>query len=339
MHNRHSVYVFALLFLAGLPCAAQVDPRNHVIMGIVRDEASHEPLAGVRIELVSGGDQLVAPPTDTSTEGQFQLGCKKGDFYILAKKSGYVPLQVKVSLGPSQETDVAIDLKRQAAEESSGAGPGEAVSAHQLSVPSKAREAYEKAMELMNSKKDYPGALAQFQSAIAEYPSYYEAYAEIGIVHNFLGEAQAAEEALRKSVALSSGKYSYAILNLAELLNNTGRFADAEPLALQASAFEDSGWRGYYELARAQFGLKRAADAEESAAKARDLKPDYPLVYLMLTNIHLSLRNYASVLQDIDAYLGLVPNSPTSDQVRKTRQQVERALEKTRAQNAVVPRS
>jgi tetratricopeptide (TPR) repeat protein len=101
---------------------------------------------------------------------------------------------------------------------------------------------------------------------------------------------------------------------------------------------DDSSWRGYFELARAQFGLKQPAEAEESAAKARDLKPDYPLVYLTLTNIHLALRNYPLVLQDIDAYLKLVPDSPTSDQVRKTRLQVEHALEKTRAQSAAVPR-
>jgi tetratricopeptide (TPR) repeat protein len=292
----------------------------------------------VRIELVAGGDQLASTPTASGADGQFQLGCKKGDFYVVAKKSGYVTGQIKVAIGPGQETDVTIDLQREASEEPSAAGPGEAVSAHQLSVPGKAREAYEKGMALLNSKKDFAGALAQFQSAIAEYPSYYEAYAEIGIVHNYLGDVQAAEGALRKSFDLSSGKYSYAILNLAELLNNTGRFADAEPIALRAIEFEDSSWRGYYELARAQFGLKRTADAEASAAKARDLKPDYPLVYLMLTNIHLALHNYALVLQDADAYLQLVPNSPTSDQVRKTREQVERALEKTRAQTADVPR-
>jgi len=336
MISRQGLNLMALLFSIVLPCSAQIDSRNHIIIGTVRDSASHEPLSGVRIELVVGGEQLVAPPTASNTEGQFQLGCRKGDFYIRTEKSGYVPVQVKVSLGPNQETDVTIDLQRQAAEGSSDANPGEAISTHELSVPSKAHEAYEKGMALVNSKKDYPGALAQFQSATARYPSYYEAYAEIGIMHYYLGDAQAAEEALRKSLALSSGKYPYASLSLAELFNNTARFADAESFARQVIAAEDSSWRGYYELARAQFGLKRAADAEESASKARDLKPDYPLVYLTLTNIHLALHNYASVLQDIDAYLNLVPNSPTSDQVRKTRQQVERALEKMRAQSAVV---
>ena len=338
MHSRHGMNLGVLCFLMVLPCAAQLDDRDHMIVGTVRDGTSHEPVAGVRIRLVVGGDKLASTPTTSSPDGQFRIGCRKGDFNILAEKFGYVPGKLRVSVGPEQETDVEMDLARQPAEGTAATGPSEPVSAHQLSVPSNARESFENGLTLMNSKKDYAGAVSQFESAIHEYPSYYEAYAEMGITDYYLGDVPAAEAALRKSIDLSSGKYSYAILDLAEVFNNTGRFAEAEPVARQAIAVDDSPWQGYFELSRAQFGLKRPADAEESAAKARDLKPDYPLVYLTLTNIHLALRNYASVLQDIDAYLKLVPDSPTSDQIRKTRQQVERALEKTQAQSAAVPR-
>jgi tetratricopeptide (TPR) repeat protein len=335
--RRDASAVFFFFFLGALPCAAQMVDTNHAILGTVRDSATHEPLAGVSVQLVLGGDNLAAPPTTTSTEGQFRFYGVPGDYYILARKDGYIPAQERLSIGAGQEMQVTINLVRQASGESSAAGSGEAISAHQLTVPTKAREAYGKGMSLVNSKKDYSGAISQFESAIRDYPSYYEAYAEMGVTRYYMGDAAAAEEALRKSIELSSGKYSYAIFDLAELLNNTGRFADAEPVARQAIAAEDSSSRGYYELARAQFGLKRPADAEENAAKARDLKPDYPLVYLTLTNIHLALHNYAAVLQDIDAYLKLDPSSPTSDQVRKTRQQVARALEKAQPQSAGAP--
>lgn len=338
MHSRHGMNLGVLFFLMVLPCAAQLDDRDHMIVGTVRDGNSHEPVAGVRIRLVVGEDKLASTPTMSGPDGQFRIGCRKGDFNLMAEKFGYMPGKLRVSVGPEQETDVQMDLVRQPAEGPVATGPSEPISAHQLSVPTNARESFENGLTLMNSKKDYPGALTQFESAVHAYPSYYEAYAEIGITHYYLGDVPAAEEALRKSIDLSSGKYSYAIVDLAEVFNNTGRFAEAEPIARQAVAVDDSSWRGYFELSRAQFGLKRPADAEASAAKARDLKPDYPLVYLTLTNIHLALRNYPSVLQDIDGYLKLVPDSPTSDQVRKTRAQVARALEKTQAQSAAVPR-
>ena len=320
------------IFATALPAAAQLDDRNHIIVGIVRDDSTHEPVSGASVRLFVGGDKLASTPTSTGADGQFRLDCRKGDFFVQAEKTGYVPAKVKVSIGPGQETDVSLDLHRQSTADSAAtAGPAEAVSAHQLSVPAAARAAFEKGMSLVNSRKDYSAAVAEFQSAVREDPSYYEAYAELGVADYYLGDAHAAEDAFRKSLDLSAGKYSYAVIDLAELLNNTGRFAEAEPLARTASSFAETSWRGFYELARAQFGLKRASEAEAAAAKARDLKPDYPLVYLTLLNIHLALRDYRAVLADADAYLNLVPSGASSDQVRKTRAQVQRALDRSPA--------
>ncbi len=108
-------------------------------------------------------------------------------------------------------------------------------------------------------------------------------------------------------------------------------------MARQAIALDNS-WRGYFELARAQFGLRQFPDAEENAAKARDLQPDYPLVYVVLTNIHLALRDYASVMQDADAYLKRAPNSAIGEQIRTIRQHVERALQAPPAQSMAAGR-
>jgi predicted Zn-dependent protease len=337
MNKRHRALVVFWFFLAGLSCAAQTVDNNHAVLGTVRDASSHEPLSGVRVEFVLGGGSFAAPPQTTSTEGQFRFFGVPGDYFVLARKEGYVPARERVSINTQQEMQVWIDLTRQPSEVSSATGPGGAISAHQLTVPSGAREAYGKGMSLVDSKKDYPAAISQFESAIRDFPSYYEAYAEMGITRYYMGDAAAAEADLRKAIELSSGKYSFAIFDLAELLNNTARYADAEPVARQAVAADESSSRGYYELARAQFGLKQHAEAEASAAKARDLKPDYPLVYLMLTNIHLALHRYADVLGDIDAYLKLDPSSPTSEQVRKTRLQVTKAVEKAQAQSAALP--
>lgn len=322
------VAIFLPLFFAAFPCSAQLDDRNHIIVGIVRDDSTHEPVSGASVRLFVGGDKLASTPTSTGADGQFRIDCRKGDFFVQAEKSGYVPVKVKVSIGPGQETDISLDLHRQVSGDSSSAGPPEAISAHQLSVPAAARAAFEKGMSLVNSRKDYSAAVAEFQSAVREDPSYYEAYAELGVADYYLGDARTAEDAFRKSLDFSAGKYSYAVIDLAELLNNTGRFADAEPLARTASSFAETSWRGFYELARAQFGLKRPVEAAAAAVRARDLKPDYPLVYLTLTNIHLALRDYRSALADIDSYLKLVPDGPASDQVRKTRAQVARALDR-----------
>lgn len=308
-----------------------------MIAGQVRDSASLNGLSGVRLRLVVAGDTLVGPPQISSSDGEFQFYARLTDYCILADKDGYLPARVKLSLDPAGETRISIDLRRKSSQDDA-AGPAETISAHQLTVPLKAREAFGKGLELLNSQQDYSAAVRRFEAAVQACPSYYEAYAELGVAEYYAGDATAAEQALRKSIELSSGEYPYAISNLAELLNNTKRFADAEPLARQAVALDDSSSRAYFELARAQAGLNRPADAAGSAVKSRDLEPDYPLVYIVLADIHLALRDYPAVVQDAGAYLNLVPDGPTSDQVRKTREQVERALAKTQPQSATAGR-
>jgi len=337
MRKRFGCALVALILPCAVPCAAQFDGRSEIV-GTVRDDVTHEPLPGARVQLVLGEGKQSAPDEYSGSNGEFTFRSRKGDYYVMASKEGYQTARVQVHAGVEGEANVTIELHRQPAGDSSATAPPDAVSAHQLSVPAKARDEYTKGVSLLNLRKDYRGAVDHFERAIRIFPSYYEAYAQKGVAHFYLGEATDAEGALRKSIDLSSGKYSTAIFDLAELYNNTGRFPEAEPVARQAIAAENSSWRGYYELSRALFGLKRPADAEPNAQKARELNSDYPSVYLVLTNIHLALHSYPAVLQDIDAYLKFVPNGPTSDQVRKTREKVQRALERTQEQSASVPR-
>jgi predicted Zn-dependent protease len=113
---------------------------------------------------------------------------------------------------------------------------------------------------------------------------------------------------------------------LAQILNDHNQFADAEKIAQQGTTSEADSPKSHYELARALAGLKRDTEAEESAAKARALKPDSPPVHLLLANIHRRLHNYPALLQDLDAYLELAPIGPASDQARTLREQVRKAL-------------
>src|SRR5437879_9641646 len=85
---------------------------------------------------------------------------------------------------------------------------------------------------------------------------------------------------------------------------------------------------GTAELARALMGLNRVETAQKIAEAARKRNPDYPLLHLLLANIHIPKRDYPALLGDLDTFLKLEPNGPTSDQVRQTRETVPRALAK-----------
>ena len=201
-------------------------------------------------------------------------------------------------------------------------------------IPEKALQAFEKGVTLLTVHSDYRGAIAQFERATKAFPGYYEAFAQIGVAYDKLGEAAPAEQAFRKSIEISSGKYAESLFLFAEMLNDLGRFTDAERIARQGAVVEADSPRGYYEPSRALAGLKRDTEAEASAVKARALKPNSPPVHLLLANLHKRLRNYPALLQDLDAYLELAPSGPASDQARTLRDRVQKALEAERKQSA-----
>jgi Flp pilus assembly protein TadD len=177
----------------------------------------------------------------------------------------------------------------------------------------------------------------EFQRAIKAYPEYYEAYSELGLAYVRLKDFPAAEKALRTSVEMSAQTYPPPLTLLSMLLNDQNRPSEAEPLAHRVIAADPSAWRGPYELSRALLGLRRLPEAEVSAYAARDLKPDNPDVYLLLSEIHRHTQNAPALLQDIDAYLKLAPQGPAAPQVRQLREQLLRFMQAQSKPNSAHP--
>jgi tetratricopeptide (TPR) repeat protein len=256
--------------------------------------------------------------TFTRGNGEFEFGSLgNGEYMIEVDLKGYDSFQQPVTLNNSGARGISIFLTRPMATRQSN--PRSAVSAHELSVPGKAHDEYEKGLELLYVKSDFRGAIVQFQHAIKDFSTFYESYAQMGNAYLQLKEITPAEEAMRKSVDLSSGRYSEAIFMLVGLLNDTNRYEDAATFARKGIDVDPGSWRGPFELARALEGLKQLEDAEKNAIEARNLKPDNPSVYLMLANIHIQRRDYAALQSDLEGYLKLVPTGPEADQARRTR--------------------
>lgn len=326
MWKRYSLAFLVTFLIAGvvyLPqCPAQGVSETAGIVGYVKDASSHEPIMGARIE-ISSPNGLAVPPHFSTTNGEFHINAGGGDYTLTVLMDGYLTQTIPVSIAAGHQARIEVDLTKKDAE--SAPSSSEAVSAHQLTVPAKARGDYNKAMQRM-AKHDLPGAIALFQKSIEEYPEYYEAYAELGVTDYMQGQVQPARDALQKSIELSSGKYSNAFFDLADVLNSVHDYAAAEPVARKGIAVEDASWRGYFELARALTGLKRFPEAAENAEKSRGLNAQNPQLFVVLTNIHLGTRDYAAAKKDIEAYLQLDPTSAASNQMRQMRDQISAIL-------------
>jgi tetratricopeptide (TPR) repeat protein len=335
MSARRSL-AFLFLFSLGVLSAAAQDQQtvptrraHYSIGGTVRDQIDHQPMESIQVVLKSStGAQLST--TYTRNNGDFMFeSLPNGDYTIEVTAKDYETARESLTIAGTSRMGTSIFLTRSG---KAGANMlGMSISAHQLSVPRKAHEEFEKGMTLVYMKSDYRAAIAQFQLAIKDFPTYYEAYAEEGTSYYELQEMNPAEEALQKSIELSNGTYADAMFTLAAIYTDTKRFAEAEALARKAITADTSSWRGPFELARALNALKKPEEAEKNALQARDLMPDNAPVYLLLANIHIQRKDYPALLRDLDDYLRLSPYGPEADQARKTKDQVQAALNAQKA--------
>ncbi len=319
MRSRFSLL---LLLLSTQLCFPQ---RSGNLSGHVREERTNVPVESVALEVLSSGTRAAAPVM-SGMDGEFQFPyLKDGDYYIVASKGGYDTVTIPVSILAGSAAPVLINLPRHDAKAPSGAG--DSVSARELSIPDKARAWFEKGKQLLYEKSEPEKSITEFRRAIDQFPTYYEAYLQIGIAHYRLAKYVEAENDLLKSIELSAGKYPDPLFLLAQMFNDQQRFVYAEPLARHAIAAGDASWHGPFELARALVGLKRGAEAEASALQAKELKPDNPQVYLVLANVHIQQQKFALVVRDFDDYLKLAPDAPGSDQIRERRDRMRKALQ------------
>jgi len=328
MRFRQTPILLILFAIGALPGLAQNRNTSRPVFeidGYVRDDADEHPMENVRVDLKQGSG-IPLTTAFTRSNGDFQFtGLASGSYIVEVQLPDYDTARETVSVYNSSVQGVNISMSRPI--KFGGAATDATISAHQLSAPHKAHEEFDKGMMLFYQKSDFRGAIEQFERAIKDFPTYYEAFEQKGNAYIRLAEMALAEEALRKSVELSSGQYSEALLDLSGLLSLTKRFAEAETFARNAISVAPSTWRGPFNLALALEGLTRLEDAEKSAAQARDMKPDNPPVYLMLANIHIHLNNFQALYKDLDSYIKLVPTGPQSDQARKTRDQLQADLQ------------
>jgi tetratricopeptide (TPR) repeat protein len=329
MFLRRLPLVLSLLALGVLPGSAQSQntPNRHSIFsigGVIRDDTNQRGMESIQVVLKGATGAPIATAF-TRDNGDFQFdGLRDGDYTIEVRVKDYDQFQQQISLNGASRLGISIFLARSVKAVTPSLQLS--ISAHQLSVPHKAHDEFEKGMTLIYLKADYRGAIAQFQLAIRDFPTYYEAYAEEGSAYFQLQDLGHAEEALQKSIDLSAGQYADAMFTMASILTDTKRYAEAEDVSRRGISVDASSWRGPFELARALTAMKKTEEAEKSAQKSRDLMPDNPPVYLLLANIHIQRKDYPALVRDLDDYLRLAPIGPEADQARKTREHVQALL-------------
>ena len=103
------------------------------------------------------------------------------------------------------------------------------VSARELQVPAKARNAARQGVECLQ-KGDLAQSLSHFQKAIQECPTYHEAYCQKGLAEVRLGKLDEAVKSFQKAIDLSGGHYALAYFGYGQALARLGKPEEAEAI-------------------------------------------------------------------------------------------------------------
>jgi tetratricopeptide (TPR) repeat protein len=131
----------------------------------------------------------------------------------------------------SEELDVSVRTSGASTPDSTSPGM---VAAANLKVPRNAKKKFERASELI-AKNDLPKAIDQLHQAVGIYPSYAEAYNDLGVVYRRLGDNAHSREALEEALRLND-HLAPAYANLARLEIGGRNYSAAENLLDKATA-------------------------------------------------------------------------------------------------------
>ena len=303
----------------------QIAPEPRTLSGTVYYAGGNQPVENATVELRTTEGSMIAPQR-TSSNGWFEFhGVPRGIYVITINAAGFEPVNFNVDLSLTSSRGIVIYLKPLSG---SSAKPTkvQSVSAHELSMPQKARDLMESGKKKLYKDKDATGGITDFQEAAAVAPGCYEAYYQMAMAYLTLGQGELAEQSLRKAIEVSGDKYGEADIGLGTTMLDKGDFAGGEKRIRRGLELSPDSWLGHYELGRALLNENRIDDAEKAALQARSLDPHAAIVYRLLANVHLRKSNYSATLEDLDAYLKLDPDSPAGVRAKQIREEIQKKV-------------
>ena len=139
-----------------------------------------------------------------------------------------------------------------------------------LRVSSKAKEAYDSAITLLQAEK-YEQALEPLKRAISLQSDYFHAHADLGVLYMKLNRLDEAVEILRRAIKIN-GKIYIPQLNLGIVLNRQGKFKEAAEVLTRVQHDPDVQWKFHAPLIEALIGSQQWEAAEAAITKATGVK-------------------------------------------------------------------
>lgn len=289
------------------------------------------------MQLGSRNDSIVDASGDSTSQSRTtgkdsSMGIPRGDLRtceLRASSSGFhdgvINLMNVDASGSNVDVGVIV-VKRAVKVE------GMTLSATPYKAPKGARKAYEKGLDAEKHGK-LVNARKYFETAVAIYPTFADAWFQLGTVFEKDNQKDAARAAYTRTTMidtrflppyLSLASMAFQAENWSEVLRLTAHILDLDPLnrAAVSGYIVDSdpinSADAYFYNALANYKLNNFAEAEKTALKAERmaLLSNFPQLHLLLAEIFARKNDYAAAISQIQIYLELAPQAENVAQVR-----------------------
>ena len=301
---------------------------NNYIVGTVYTPDGVPINTRMRIKLTSPewGDILAT----TDERGKFVFSGVGSGVYtiVIDREKEYEPVSEQVDIVRNRSTvpeTYFVSIRLRAVEEKKAKNGPAVINAANAGVPKPALDHYDKASKLAH-EKDLKGAIKELKLAIDEYPAFVSAHNQLGVLYLRLNEVDHADDAFKAALKINPEAYE-PMLNRGISLYRLGKFKDAETMFRNTLKVKADSAVSHYYLGRTLNKLGRNEDAEQAFLTCLKMSPnDFQEAHRLLAAIYLDRGALPRVVEELEAYLKVVPTAPDAENLRQVIEQSKRAI-------------
>jgi tetratricopeptide (TPR) repeat protein len=304
--------VCLILFLFSHCALAQFDAASHRLRVRIMF-ANGDCDASTLVKLSARSGQASEAVPNDRCEVEFMV--PDGTYGLHVSGRSFVVHDSVISTSPGS-TDVEVKVTpRDDSMHMASMALSPSVSLADLRVPPKAHKELEKASKQIG-QKDFTKAIRTLQHAIDLYPTYADAYNNLGTIYAHMGDREREREALEKAISLND-HLAPAYANLGRLGLVTGDFEAAERALQKASSCDPLDGITLLLLAYAQFMQKNIDAAIETSRQAHALRSTHAFVHQIAARAFEQKRDVTSAIAELQLFIKEEPSGPRAESARK----------------------
>lgn len=302
---------------------------NNSIIGTVILPSGQRLGRRVRVRLFTATRGDITSMTDDNGKFSFR-GLPRGDYtVVIDTEKEFEPTTQPVNIiqftgAPGQTYNVNIRLSLKGTTDSKAG----VIDVELAGVPQPAVDFYKKAVEFAKTG-DHKAAIEQLLLAIDEYSKFMQAYSDLGVAYVQLKEYEKADEAFQAALKITPEAFK-PLLGRGIVLTCLNKFKEAEQILQSALKLNKQSPVGHYYLAIAVSNQNRFDEGEKEFLTSLKLGGDSMReAHRYLAVIYSAKNDKKRELEELQAYLKLVPNAPDAEQLKALVKRLSTEIAKT----------